>query len=453
MKVILTVHQFFPEFGAGTEVLTYSVAKELQRLGHTVKVFTGSPAKEDLPISERFDKYTYDGIEVYRYNHIYERMPDQKLLMELDYNNQLVYMYFKKLLAEEKPDIVHIFHLIRLSASIIDACTDSGVPVVMTPTDFWLKCITCQLRLPDNSICAGPDRDSANCVRHIVQQNLPTIYEGPFKKVPKWMLSLAIFFIKRGLNVDRKFSGELRALVNRKEFLEKRMKRLDQLFIPTKIMQQVLLKDGSKTSKNMLIPFGINMDNMTTIPKHRPGKKLVLGYIGTISEHKGVHIVAAAVHRLANRNVELRIYGKQDDFLPYFEELQTLIGDDDRIKFHGTFPNHEIGKIMSSLDALVVPSIWYENTPLVVYSAQAAGCPVLGSNMPGIAEVIHDGVNGFLFEPGNVSSLVMVLQKILHGNGILEKLRLNAVKPLSVQGYVAQLVNSYDDIVKNRINP
>ncbi len=450
MKIILTVHQFFPEYRSGTEVLTYSVAKELQRLGHDVKVFTGYPAAKSVPLNERFDRYVHDGIEVFRYNHTYEPLPGQKVIMELDYNNRVVHGYFKQLLLDEKTDIVHIFHLTRLSASVIDACKEVGVPVVMTPTDFWLTCITCQLRMPDNSLCTGPSRGSVNCVKHIAQQNNLDIYERIVRKIPNWALGLATFFINRGINLEPHFSPEVRALVNRKSFLQTRMNQLDQLFLPTKIMQRMLVTNGLKEEKTRLLPFGINIDDEISNPPHQSGQKLVLGYVGTISEHKGVHVLIKAVHRLANKDIEVRIYGKSDDFPGYTAELRSIFEGDERIKFCGTFPNHEIGMIMSSLDALVVPSIWYENTPLVVYSAQAAGCPVIASDMPGIAEVIHDGVNGFLFEPGNVSALVLVLQKILHGEGILERLRQNAVKPMSLQEYTAEVMLSYHEIINKQ---
>ena len=80
---------------------------------------------------------------------------------------------FVSYLSTSKPDITHFFHLGLLSASAIDVCLELGVPMVMTPTDFWLICPNNQLRLPDNSLCRGPDRDSVNCMKHAVANNQP----------------------------------------------------------------------------------------------------------------------------------------------------------------------------------------------------------------------------------------------------------------------------------------
>src|SRR3954453_16743152 len=78
MKILLTVHQFFPEYFSGTEVLTYSVARELLSRGHAVAVMTGFPARKNLPPHERLDEYQIDGIHVFRFHHAYVRMNGQK---------------------------------------------------------------------------------------------------------------------------------------------------------------------------------------------------------------------------------------------------------------------------------------------------------------------------------------------------------------------------------------
>ena len=65
---------------------------------------------------------------------------------------------------------------------------------------------------------------------------------------------------------------------------------------------------------------------------------------------------------------------------------------------------------LSRIDVLVVPSIWYENAPLVVYSALAAGVPVVATDLGGLSETIVHGRNGLLFEPGNPAALAAELE-------------------------------------------
>jgi glycosyltransferase involved in cell wall biosynthesis len=98
------------------------------------------------------------------------------------------------------------------------------------------------------------------------------------------------------------------------------------------------------------------------------------------------------------------IYGDPEAFPEYAARLRRIAANDPRIRFCGAFPNEKISDIFSTLDVLVVPSIWYENTPLVIYSAQACRCPVIASNLGVCGGGVHEE-NGLLFEPGNPADL------------------------------------------------
>ena len=117
------------------------------------------------------------------------------------------------------------------------------------------------------------------------------------------------------------------------------------------------------------------------------------------------------------------------------------------IRFCGVFPNEQIGKIFAKLDVLVVPSIWYENTPLVIYSAQEAGCPVIASNLGGMAEVVEHEKNGLLFEVGNVTSLAATIERLSGDRRLLRQLAANAVEPKSISDYVNELVTIYSNVL------
>ena len=168
LNILLTVHQFLPEFFSGTEILTFSVAKELARRGHRVSVLTGFPARNDnLSDLDRFDEYNIEGIEVFRFHHAYAPMGGQSNVSELEYNNQLAARYFVSLLQRIKPDLVHFFHFIRLGTGLIDAVAAAGVPAYFTPTDFWSLCRLGLMMLPDGRACNGPSRYGGNCIKHL----------------------------------------------------------------------------------------------------------------------------------------------------------------------------------------------------------------------------------------------------------------------------------------------
>jgi len=448
MKIVLTVHQFLPEFSAGTEILTYETARELKKRGHNVQVFTGFPASFTLKDSERFDRYVVDDIQVERFKHNFEPMGVQSEVQELGYNNLLFGDYFKKYLLKEKPDIVHFFHLARLSASAVDVCRDLGIPTVLTPTDFWFICPTAQLRLPDNRPCFGPDQAGVNCLRHLASVSQPPKIQGLLRRLPDWCLRILLGLIKNGVKFDGVYTPRLRAFAKRSGFLKQRMNQINKIAIPTQLMGNLLAQNGLDTRRTFHLPFGLNLAYADTARK-TPGRILRLGYIGTLAEYKGVHVLLQAIKLLPGLPIEIKVYGKLNDYPDYVETLKEISKDDPRIEFCGTFPNSQIGSIFSNLDALVVPSLWYENSPLVIYSAQSAHCPVIASNMGGMSEVIEHGKNGLLFEAGNVPELASIMKVLLEDRGLLQTLSENAKPPLTIQEYADRLLEVYVELVQD----
>jgi len=374
-------------------------------------------------------------------------MAGQTNIVELEFNNKLFASHFKSFLMEEKPDIVHFFHLARLSASAIDVCRDLAIPMVLTPTDFWFVCPMCQLRMPDNSLCLGPVNNHISCLRHYVEVTQSIKIRRIIGKLPDWMLGMMIWGIKKGMFSKMRFSSYVKALSSRAPFLMSRMNQLDRVVFPTRLMGKILVDNGLSQKNMIFLPFGINTKNIQRNIQKSTGETLRLGFIGTIYEHKGVHVLVKAIRNLSDsRNIELKIYGKLDDFPDYVASLKRLVGDDNRITFCGTFPNAEIGTILSGLDVLVVPSIWYENTPLVIYSAQAAGCPVIASNLGGMSEVVAHGENGLLFEPGDADGLADLIRQL--DGEMIGTLANNARVPKPVSEYSKELL----DMVRNICN-
>jgi glycosyltransferase involved in cell wall biosynthesis len=120
--------------------------------------------------------------------------------------------------------------------------------------------------------------------------------------------------------------------------------------------------------------------------------------------------------------------------------LQMRAGGNESIEFCGTFPNSEIAKVFRGIDVLVVPSLWYENTPLVIYSAQAARCPVVASDLPGLSATIKNNENGLLFESGCSVDLEKQLARLVTEEGLLQRLSANSCTPKSTEVHVDELL-------------
>jgi len=451
VKILLTVHQFLPEYFSGTEVLTFETAKELQRLGHEVLIFTGFPASKTMRDEERFDSYEYKDLHVERFHHAHVPLGGQTNTTEAEYNNRFFASYFRNFLMRIRPDIVHFFHVSRLSASAVEICHELKVPMVLTATDFWFVCPTVQLRLPDNSMCSGPRWGGANCLRHITELNQPEKTKAKVRKMPDWLLALGMAAIKHGMASGKWYAPHVKALSQRHVYTKTQINRIERVLVPTRLMEKVLTKNGLDAERTRYAPFGLNLEYLKFSPRQNTGDPLRLGFVGTLYEHKGVHVLIEAVTSLDRSiQVELKIYGDENEFPDYVVRLKQLAGSDERISFCGTFPNCEIGEIFSSIDALVVPSLWYENTPLVIYSAQAAGCPVIVSDLEGMTEVIHHEDNGLAFQPGNAAALAQTLLRLYKDRALLEGMSRRARKPRSTQEYAGQIDAVYQEILAGR---
>lgn len=448
MKILLTVHQFFPKYRSGTEVLTLETAKELINKGHDVRVVTAEPADYNTAKEGRYYTEEYEGITVYRINH-HLGIYSNPVLYE--YNNKDIANIFSEIVNDFIPDMIHIFHCSRLGAAIIDVAKHFNIPIAITVTDFWFLCPLSQMRLPDNSPCKGPGINSTNCLKCYVSKTQPEETINKINSISQISLILINEFIKLFPFVEKWNKPKMaRALVKRKKYMIDQMNKLDKIIAPTQIMNDLLVRNGVKKEKIVKLSFGLNN---SYIKKECEVKKyngiVKFGFIGTLYEHKGAHVLIEAFKKLEKDydNVELKIYGDLSQFPDYITYLKKLSGNDDKIKYLGTFPNSQIGEIFEDIDVLVVPSIWYENTPLVIYSAFSTKTPVIATNLGGMTEVVHDKINGLVFEKGNVEELNCKMKMILQDKALLQKLSSEIGEVKSIKQNVDEIELIYKNLI------
>lgn len=232
MRILITVHQFFPEYRAGTEVLTLSVVKELIRRGHDVRVFTGHPAKSELAEDERFDEYEYENIHIYRFHHSYSPVADQTSMIDVGYNNKLAEHYFTEVCESYQPQLVHHFHLNRLGVRIINYLADAGIAQYFTPTDFWMICPTAQLMLNNGCFCNGPDWYSGNCVKHFAQDRVNRFTANIIQIIPSVVFDKLTDVTKRYKNIKYPMSHEVKAMAHRIDNTVSALNRIQGIISP-----------------------------------------------------------------------------------------------------------------------------------------------------------------------------------------------------------------------------
>lgn len=456
----MTVHKFFPEHKAGTEVLTLKIAKELMSRGHEILVVTASPPDIDARHASGpdFSEYEYEGVKVHS---IGEALRLRGYTFRHEYEHPEMGKHFAKLIDNFKPDLVHVMHAQNLSGSVISVSKNKKLPVVLSPTDFWFICPIVQLKRPDNSVCEGPGPGAANCLTCYTPQLIPPadqISEAISRRVPALKGAFAGTTIgKTALQTAYsayKFPAAVKATVDRPAYLRDIANSADAITVPTLLMKRLFTKNGINNDLIHHIQFGIDQEKLLGYQEKKPSKVLRIGYVGTLYDHKGVDILIKAFQRLTPiKEPELKIYGSTEQFAEYSKYLKELAQSDakssKRIHFLGAFHNDLFGEVLSGIDVLVVPSIWYENTPLVMQSALTTKTPLIASDLGGMSELINHGKDGFVFKVRDDKDLAEKLQLLVDQPDLLSKFRANIGPQRSISVMVDDLEAVYKKVYKH----
>jgi glycosyltransferase involved in cell wall biosynthesis len=455
MRIALVVHTFFPNWRAGTEVYTRSLARKAMERGHEVFVICYEPPEAND---------AFDGIRAW--DTIYEGLPVHRIsfckryqFFHLkEYFNREIEDHLSNYFANLLPDVVHVVHAMHLSTASIWAAKQLNLPVISTATDFWYVCPTFQLVKWDESLCRGPH--PLTC--------LACVTEGPsgawIRRVAKrrWLarvLSPVLVFLGkfrlgtlglgRLLFLRSDWLANLVWLSRRPAWMKKTLARVDVLLAPTANTTRLLTINGIKPSEMRTSGFGLEAHAAPILPIDRENATLRVGYIGTFRHTKGLHVLLNAMRHLRSEKVRLDVYGSPGHFPEYDKVVKNLAGHLDNVSFKGTFPNEQLPQVFAGLDVLVMPSLWYENSPLVVLSSFFFKTPVVASNVGSLADLVEHGENGLLFEMGNANDLALQLRRLMGDPSLLQRLRAGISEVRTINQNVEELLGAYSRVVRD----
>jgi glycosyltransferase involved in cell wall biosynthesis len=147
-----------------------------------------------------------------------------------------------------------------------------------------------------------------------------------------------------------------------------------------------------------------------------------VGFIGTVAPHKGVHVLVDAFQAIAHPEASLDIHGSLSADPAYARRVRDAASSDPRIRWHGAFPEGGQAQVHEALDVLVVPSLWWENSPITALEALADGLAVVASRTGGVPEVLDEGRLGLLVPPGDATALRVALEDVMAGRKLSEVL-------------------------------
>ncbi|MDK2947555.1 MAG: hypothetical protein PWQ63_715 [Methanolobus sp.] len=399
MKILMVIHGFPPFYMAGSEVYTYNLCQELKK-NNEVYIFSRIENPYEDPYTY-FDE-EYHGLKVRRVN-----KPQRDYTLTDKYLDPQIDTVFEAFLEEIEPDVVHIGHLSHLSTNLPMIAKKKGCPVVYTLHDFWLKCYRGQLIKSDLQLCSGPsDENCMDCV------------QATFKE--KWDIE------------------DVKAY---RQHMDKVISQIDRLMSPSKFLVDFYLSTGVDEKKLVFSKYGFNKDIIQ--PKKRiyvNDSKISFGFMGRVIPVKGIKVLLEAFSKLEKS--ELHIFGSVGGQRIFLEKYGT-----ERVFFDGPFDNWEINKVLNTIDVLVVPSIWYENSPLVIQEAFIAGVPVITSDIGGMAELVENGIDGFTFKAGDRDALKVVMKKIEDDPTILNNLKVDDTKVRSIQDDACFVQELYREVL------
>lgn len=415
MRILQAVHALPADTVGGTEVYTRDLAEALSAVGHDVTIAAARGAGTaidgvdvvELPTRDRGGVQTDRGLPYGALDPRRERR-------------------FVSVLESVDPDIVHLQHVKGLSALIPALCARHDVASVATLHDFWAICHREQLVRSDGVLCAGPE-SVEKCTACLV-----TAHHGP-RRSPGSPAH-------RTRAVLEEYYAEAVALRWRQ--LGRCLAGADRLVAPSRFLRDVLCAHGVDPGSIVHCRNGID-----TEPFEDSGfdpRSVRVGYAGRIVPEKGVHLLLESFGRI-DGNATLEIFGRfEPETNAYHERLASMAGED--AQFHGYYDDP--GRPYREMDVFVLPSLWYENSPIVIQEAFASRVPVVTADAGGMAELVTDGVDGLTFAIGDGAGLSRVLDRLIGAPGLIERLRDGIEAPRSLDEHVSGLTGIYRRCVR-----
>lgn len=401
MRVALLLNYFLPEHAAGTEVYVLALAKSLLQLDVEVCVLIPHYGQT---VSAQ---YAFEGVPVFQYAEPSTPSRSIQIGQTLPQGLTSVVQFYQ----DWKPDLVHV-HEIAGSTGIrvehLELAHGLGIKTVYTLHLATITCSTGTLFRNQTTLCDGI-MQPMKCSRCILQKqtNSPQL-----ANVLTW-LGMPFFWCK----VDpRRFAGRIGTAlsapmqVNKLQIQLRRLTAVVDQFVPiTDWYERMLLENGVASSQLTCIKQAIPVQ-LPSIPVIRApwtnSRPVRLLFVGRISPLKGIDLLLNALSSFDVGMFELTVMGSAVD-KAFVDQMQLHAERLGMVHWLGKTSSEEVMRAMASHDVLVLPSVFSEMSPLVIQEAFQLELPVLGSNVYGIAELIHEGMGGqgWLFQMGSLDAL------------------------------------------------
>lgn len=355
---ILQVNKYF-YLRAGAETSYFDTRRALEDAGQTVIDFA---MRSDEDLSSAYARY-------FAPERTYDKASDSRELTKL-VGDSLATIYSRaaraslsNLLDDVQPDVAHLHNIYhQLSYSIVDELAARHIPIVQTVHDWKIACPSYNL-FRDGDICH-------ECVGH-------------------WPVGVVKHRCMKG-SAAASAVALVEATVAR---IRRSPMQVNRYIAPSQFAKRILLDVGIPATRIDVIPHALPPAYLAEEDNTVPDRATFL-FAGRLDATKGVTELLEAI-KLTQAERRFLIAG----WGPLAEEVTLAASADPRIKFLGQVPRTEIAELLRNSSALLLPSVWEDNSPMVILEAHAVGVPVIVSDRGGPPEFVDPGVDGLVVDP------------------------------------------------------
>jgi len=404
---ILIISHGHPDFSVGGgEISAHAEWMELRRRGIEAMFLArmnespGRPSAPFLSRSEDCYECLVNVPPVYRFRHSQPA-------------GGLVYYHFRQLLERFRPTVVHFHHYIHLGLELIREARKFSPDafIAVTLHEYLAICHAQGQMLKTNGM--------------LCQKASPVDCNVCFPEISPPDFFMRELFVKSFFNL------------------------VDQFVCPSRFLRDRYVAWGLPAEKMVVIENGQPRGHETeSADAPEQGLERRFALLGQLSVLKGTLVLLDAVRLLSpttRRKVKIEVHGSvQYADVDFKEQLTTgLKGLEDCVRLAGPYLREHVTGIVRRNGWIVVPSIWWENSPVVIQEAFAAGRPVICSNIGGMAEKVTHGVDGFHFRVRNAADLAARIEECAGQPKLWREMCARLPEPPTIEETVDQLMMHY----------
>jgi glycosyltransferase involved in cell wall biosynthesis len=396
-KKILIISHGHPDLSkGGAEVAAYNLFKEYEKLGF------------DAIFLARSDKPSHGGATFSTRNSskeiIFHTFMGDFFLFQSGYKRH-IWHDFHDLLVQFKPDVIHFHHYIHMGLELITEVrrTLPKSRIVLTLHEYLAICANNgQMVQPGSKMKLCYKSSPSDCCRCFPDK------------------SAGDFFL-------------------REKYIKSVFNQIDMFVSPSNFLLERYVQWGIPREKMIMIENGQPVVEFLSPRRIQRGEcRGRFAYFGQLNPFKGINILLQAFKALPDNvksKVHLDIHGANLEFQSkeFQEEIALLIEElKDVVTLHGAYESHEMGALLQQSDWVIIPSVWWENSPMVIQEAYKYGRPLIGSDIGGMVEKIENGITGFTFRARNPIDLADKIEMVVKDSKLWDKCVQNIKVPITI---------------------